>query len=110
MPLHLERRPEFAGQQGDRVGRQQHLRRDLPRGTDMEEPLEILALAAGNTIQGKDLSPVADFFHGGPAQIVAQFRMPGEDDRQLAVAIFDHFHEAFEVRECVPREGVRFVN
>ena len=36
--------------------------------------------------------------------------MPGQDDRQRAGAIFDHFHEACEVREGVPREGVRFVH
>ena len=36
--------------------------------------------------------------------------MPSEDDGQPAIAIFDHFHQAFEVRERVPREGVRFVD
>jgi len=36
--------------------------------------------------------------------------MPGQDDRQLAVAIFDDFQQAFEVRERVTREGMRFVD
>jgi hypothetical protein len=36
--------------------------------------------------------------------------MPGEDNRQLAVAIFDDFQQAFEVCERVPCEVVRFVD
>jgi len=110
MPLHLEGCPEFADPQVDRVGGQQHLRLQLPRRTDVEEPLEILALAASNTVQGKHIRAGADFFHGGSAQIVAELRMPGEDNRQLAVAIFDDFQQAFEVRERVTREVMRFVH
>ena len=36
--------------------------------------------------------------------------MPGEDNRQLAVALFDDFQQAFEVRERVTREVMRFVH
>src|SRR5262249_46211916 len=67
MPLHLEGGPEFAGKQVARFLRKEDLRLDLPRGTDMEEPLEILALAAGQAIQSKNIRAVADFFHGGAA-------------------------------------------
>jgi hypothetical protein len=48
---------------------------------------------------------IADLFlHGRPAQVVAQFGVPGQDDRERAAAVGHHFHEPFEARRRLTKE------
>lgn len=39
---------------------------------------------------------MADLFHRWAAQVVSQFRVPDQNDRQIATTSRDHLHQTFE--------------
>lgn len=72
--------------------------------------MNIFALTAGDAVQREDIGPIADFFHGGASQVIAQFRVAGKNDGKAAVATLHQFHQALEAGQCMPVEIMRFID
>ncbi len=108
--LDLQRCAQLRGQDIDCLAVQNRLGIGVRGRAGAKQPQDVLALAAGDAIEREDIGPVADFLHGRAAQIVAQLRMAGQDNRQPAACVLDHFHQALEADEGVSVQVVRLVD
>jgi hypothetical protein len=53
---------------------------------------------------------IADLFHGGAAQVIAQFGVPSQDDRERAAVVGHYFHEPLEADERLQMQVVRLID
>lgn len=82
LDLDLQRRAQLGHQYGDRFGAQERLRLTITDGTATEQPMDVVALAAGDAIEREDVGTRADFYHRPPPQVIAQFWMARQDHRK----------------------------
>lgn len=110
MELNLQRRAQLGCQKIHRFRRQNGFN-VKPFGFSRaraEQPTNIFTLTTGDPVQ--DIGPIADFFHGGASQVIAQFRVAGKNDGKAAVATLHQFHQALEAGQCMPVEIMRFID
>lgn len=70
----------------------------------------VLALATSKTVEGKNRRAVANFLHRGVAQVVFEFKMTGQNNREGASAIFHHLNQVLESGQSATVKLVGFIH
>ncbi|MFT5590945.1 MAG: hypothetical protein ACI9ZF_003140 [Bradyrhizobium sp.] len=63
--------------------------------------MDVIALAADDTVKTEDVGSAADFLHRRPAQVASQLGMTGRNHRKPAAGIIDHLHQPLKTEERV---------
>jgi len=107
--LDLERREQPLGQEVEGV-RGDNVSGVHGRGTLLQQPEDIAALLALDPFKLQDRRAGTDLFPGGPAQLVFEPGMAGEDDRQARAPMARLFDELLEAPQGLAMEVMAVID